>query len=63
MVYRFDEDWNGEVIAESKEEELESWLGLHYPATDIPEQSRNLFLKQRLRIITNVHYHSGTYKT
>ena len=56
MVYKFDEEWNGEVIAESKENELDSWLGLHYPATDIPEQSRKLFLKHRVRIITNVNY-------
>ncbi|NJW52516.1 ATP-binding protein [Salinimicrobium oceani] len=56
MIYRFDEDWNGEVIAEQKEEGMESWLGLHYPATDIPEQSRRLFLKHRVRVITDVNY-------
>lgn len=56
MIYRFDEEWNGEVIAESKREDLESWLGLHYPATDIPSQSRNLFLKHRVRIISDVNY-------
>lgn len=56
MIYRFDEQWNGEVIAEAREEELETWLGLHYPATDIPEQSRKLFLKHRVRIISNVSY-------
>ncbi len=39
MIYRFDEDWNGEVVAEEKRDEMESWLGLHYPATDIPQQS------------------------
>lgn len=56
MIYKFDEEWNGEVIAESREEEMESWLGLHYPATDIPEQSRNLFLQHPVRIITEVAY-------
>lgn len=56
MVYKFDEEWNGEVIAEEREENLESWLGLHYPASDIPRQSRELFLKHRVRIITNVNY-------
>ena len=56
MVYKFDEDWNGEVIAECKEETMDSWLGLHYPATDIPEQSRSLFLKHRVRLITDVFY-------
>ncbi|MHA6281035.1 ATP-binding protein [Salinimicrobium sp. CAU 1759] len=56
MIYRFDEEWNGEVIAECKNENMESWLEFHYPATDIPEQSRKLFLKHRVRLITNVHY-------
>ncbi|MDP3467632.1 MAG: ATP-binding protein [Daejeonella sp.] len=56
MIYKFDEEWNGEVIAESKDEEMGSWLGLHYPATDIPAQSRQLFLKTRVRIIADVNY-------
>ncbi|MFD1096278.1 ATP-binding protein [Salegentibacter chungangensis] len=56
MIYRFDEEWNGEVIAEEKKEELESWLGLHYPASDIPAQSRKLFLKHPIRIIADVNY-------
>lgn len=56
MIYRFDDQWNGEVIAEEKEESMESWLGLHYPATDIPAQSRELFLRHRVRVITNVNY-------
>ena len=56
MVYRFDEEWNGEVVAEEKEEHLESWLDLHYPASDIPSQSRKLFLKHKVRIISDVNY-------
>lgn len=56
MIYKFDEEWNGEVIAEQKEDDLESWLGLHYPASDIPKQSRELFLKHRIRIIADVNY-------
>ena len=56
MVYKFDEEWNGEVIAEEKEDDLESWLGLHYPASDIPKQSRELFLKHKVRIIGDVNY-------
>ncbi|GHA33484.1 histidine kinase [Salinimicrobium marinum] len=55
MVYRFDKEWNGEVVAEEKEEEAESWLGLRYPASDIPAQSRELFLKNRVRIIADVN--------
>ncbi len=56
MMYRFDEEWNGEVIAEVKEEKLESWLGLHYPATDIPKPARQIFLKQGVRMISDVNY-------
>lgn len=56
MIYKFDEEWNGMVLAESKIPELESWLGLHYPATDIPAQSRELFLKHQVRMISDVQY-------
>ncbi|GAA4321334.1 ATP-binding protein [Pontixanthobacter gangjinensis] len=56
MVYKFDEEWNGEVIAEEKDDKFESWLGLHYPASDIPKQSRELFLKHKVRIIGDVNY-------
>lgn len=56
MVYRFDSDYNGEVIAESKEEHLEPFLGLHYPHTDIPPQARALYIKNQLRIIGDINY-------
>ena len=55
MIYRFDENWNGAVVSEAKEARLESWLGLNYPATDIPQQARKLFLKQGVRIIADVN--------
>jgi light-regulated signal transduction histidine kinase (bacteriophytochrome) len=56
MVYRFDGDWNGEVIAESLRRGLEPYLGLHYPATDIPAQARALYLRNRVRGISDVRY-------
>ena len=56
MVYKFDEEWNGEVVAEEKREEADSWLGLRYPASDIPAQARKMFLKNRVRIIADVNY-------
>lgn len=56
MIYKFDEEWNGEVVAEEKNEDMESWLGLRYPASDIPKQSREMFLKHRVRIIGDVNY-------
>ena len=56
MVYRFDEQYNGEVYAESTIQTNESWLNLHYPYTDIPAQARALYLKNLLRIIPDVDY-------
>ncbi|MFT4262887.1 MAG: SpoIIE family protein phosphatase [Nocardioides sp.] len=56
MVYRFDEDWNGEVIAEARQEELNSFLGLHYPATDIPAQARRLYEINWTRLIADIGY-------
>ena len=45
MVYKFHEDGHGEVIAESRRDDLPSWLGLHYPAEDIPGPARAIFRK------------------
>jgi chemotaxis family two-component system sensor kinase Cph1 len=56
MIYRFDKDYNGEVFAESKRDDIQSFLGHHYPHTDIPVQARELYLKNLLRIIVDVHY-------
>ncbi len=56
MVYRFDDDWNGEVIAERKREDLNTFLGLHYPASDIPAQARELYRRNWLRLIPDVDY-------
>lgn len=51
MVYRFAYDDSGEVIAESARTGIESFLGLHYPASDIPRQARVLYERNWLRII------------
>jgi len=51
MVYRFDTDWHGSVIAEDGAGTLPSYLGLRFPASDIPAQARALYRRQRLRII------------
>jgi diguanylate cyclase (GGDEF)-like protein len=56
MVYRFDPDEHGEVVAEEREPELEPFLGLHYPASDIPRQARKLYLLNPLRVIVDVDY-------
>lgn len=51
MLYKFDEDNHGAVIAEEKLDHLESFLDLHYPASDIPKQARTLFSSNWIRII------------
>jgi chemotaxis family two-component system sensor kinase Cph1 len=56
MVYRFDKDYNGEVFAESVRDDLEPFLGLHYPHTDIPVQARELYIKNLLRLIVDIDY-------
>jgi diguanylate cyclase (GGDEF)-like protein len=56
MVYRFDREGNGEVIAEAREGDLEPYLGLRYPASDIPRQARRMYLAQRVRTIADVDY-------
>lgn len=56
MIYRFDSEYNGEVIAESRLEELEPFLGLHYPHTDIPPQARELYRKNLIRVIADIDY-------
>ncbi|MBW4582257.1 MAG: GAF domain-containing protein [Tildeniella nuda ZEHNDER 1965/U140] len=56
MVYRFEADNSGVVVAEAKQDALESFLGLHYPASDIPVQARKLYHEKWLRLIPDVHY-------
>ncbi|KAM0922148.1 hypothetical protein ACQ4PT_006374 [Festuca glaucescens] len=51
MAYKFHEDDHGEVFAEITKPGLEPYLGLHYPATDIPQASRFLFMKNKVRMI------------
>jgi len=55
MVYKFLEDGHGEVVAEEKEETLESFFGLHYPASDIPKQARELYKLNLTRLIADVN--------
>ena len=54
MVYRFAPDGSGEVIAEAVRSGLDRFLGLHYPASDIPKQARALYERNWLRIIADV---------
>ncbi|WP_298878665.1 HWE histidine kinase domain-containing protein [uncultured Bradyrhizobium sp.] len=54
MVYQFHPDGSGEVIAEAAEAGLEKFIGLHYPASDIPRQARILYQRNWLRIIADI---------
>lgn len=56
LMYQFDEDWNGTVIAEEKDEGMDSYMGLKFPASDIPRQARNLYLKNPYRLIPDRDY-------
>nr|AAB24767.1 phytochrome {internal fragment} [Anemia phyllitidis, Peptide Partial, 204 aa] [Anemia phyllitidis] len=51
MAYKFHDDEHGEVVAEIRRSDLEPYMGLHYPATDIPQAARFLFMKNRVRLI------------
>ncbi len=54
MVYRFLGDGSGQVIAESREASLEPLLNFRYPASDVPQQARELYKKNWVRVITDV---------
>ncbi len=54
MVYRFDDNWDGEVIAESCAQNIDSFLGLHFPASDIPPQARRLYTLNHVRHVADI---------
>ncbi|MEO6170236.1 MAG: GAF domain-containing protein [Lysobacter sp.] len=56
MVYRFRADDSGEVVAEVAAEGMEPYLGLRYPASDIPPPARRLYLRNRVRVIPDARY-------
>jgi diguanylate cyclase (GGDEF)-like protein len=55
MLYKFREDWHGEVIAERLKPGIQGYLGLRFPATDIPANARRLYLLNWQRVIADVH--------
>jgi two-component system, chemotaxis family, sensor kinase Cph1 len=56
MIYRFLKDDTGCVIAEDKDAELPTFLNHHYPASDIPKQARELYVRNVVRVIPDVNY-------
>lgn len=54
LIYYFRDDGHGDVLAEAREEGMDEYLGLRFPATDVPFQVRDVYLENRLRLIQNV---------
>ncbi|MDQ8021469.1 MAG: ATP-binding protein [Moraxellaceae bacterium] len=56
LLYRFDDEGHGEVLAESADEGYDRYLGHRFPAADIPQQARALYLLNRFRLIPDANY-------
>jgi light-regulated signal transduction histidine kinase (bacteriophytochrome) len=56
LVYRFDEEGHGEVLAEQLDPGYDSYLGHRFPASDIPPQARELYLLNHIRLIPDADY-------
>jgi|GEM_PF-301200 len=54
MIYRFASSWSGEVVAESRDSEMGTYLGHHFPASDIPSQARVLYQRNLIRVLADV---------
>ncbi len=63
MVYKFDALGHGKVISEARDPRLESLLGQQYPASDIPQRARELYLRNRVRVLVDVHYQPSVLET
>ncbi len=55
VLYKFNSDGSGKVLAESKIEGIDSYMDLHYPASDIPPQARELYKKNWIRLMANAN--------
>lgn len=53
MIYTFHDDGHGEVVADERAADLEPYLGLHFPSSDIPPQARRLYVTKQCRAIVN----------
>ncbi|HVJ39229.1 MAG TPA: ATP-binding protein [Stenotrophomonas sp.] len=56
LIYQFDANWNGVVVAESRNDRLPSYLDLRFPESDIPAQARELYRRNRVRLIADCDY-------
>lgn len=53
LIYHFHDDGHGEVVAEDRHPDMEPYLGLHFPSSDIPPQARALYLTKLSRAIAS----------
>ncbi len=56
LVYQFDREWNGVVVAEDRNEILPSYMDLRFPESDIPAQARALYQRNHVRLIADCDY-------
>lgn len=56
MLYTFDSEWNGTVMAEEMEKGMEKYIGLKFPASDIPRQARQMYMINPYRFIPTRDY-------
>jgi two-component system, chemotaxis family, sensor kinase Cph1 len=56
LVYQFDTQWNGIVIGQAKEADMDDYMGLRFPASDVPKQARDLYFRNPYRLIPNRNY-------
>ncbi|WP_299823061.1 GAF domain-containing protein [uncultured Pontibacter sp.] len=56
LVYQFDPKWNGIVVGQAKEEDMDDYMGLRFPASDVPKQARDLYFKNPYRLIPTRSY-------
>jgi light-regulated signal transduction histidine kinase (bacteriophytochrome) len=53
MVYQFDSSYNGKVVTEAVDttHTRDLYKGLHFPASDIPRQARDLYKLNKVRLL------------
>jgi light-regulated signal transduction histidine kinase (bacteriophytochrome) len=56
LLYRFDDDGHGEVLAEAIDDGYDSYAGHHFPGSDIPAQARALYKLNHVRLIADATY-------
>ncbi|MFC6101478.1 GAF domain-containing protein [Olivibacter domesticus] len=56
MIYQFDENWNGKVIAEVNHTGKTDYLGQQFPPSDIPKTARDLYQRNPYRLIPTSRY-------